>query len=151
MFLLFETRFRIFNLFYIRETFKYSRIDYLNMQTSDISLNRYWLNDLARILGILAAGQGSYTHIDKLSNAPSTELALFYIREALRDFNSFLSKNIDDKKIEKEIQEIKSLKTIEENLDKIAQLSRRELKEKASIICSKALIIAARLKMEEKA
>ncbi|WEU40301.1 MAG: type I-A CRISPR-associated protein Csa5 [Candidatus Odinarchaeum yellowstonii] len=112
------------------------------------NLYKHGADDLARLLAVLIANQDSYTHVDKLSNTPSKELALFYIREALRDYNSFLSKKIEDKKIIEEIKKI-SLKNIEDYLGIFSELSSRELREITSLISAKALAIAARIKEVE--
>ena len=47
--------------------------------------------ELSKVMAVLLAVQGSYTHVDKLSQASSKDLALYYAKEALRDYNSLLS------------------------------------------------------------
>ena len=45
--------------------------------------------EVAKVLSVLIAEKENYTYVDKLGYAPSKDLAIFYIREALRDFSFF--------------------------------------------------------------
>lgn len=109
------------------------------------------VDELARVLAILIAEQNNYTYVDKLGNAPSKELAIFHIREALRDFNSLMAKEkFENPKAKEEINNV-YFKGLEEQITFISKISdRRELKEIVSLIGAKALTMAARLKLTAK-
>ncbi|MGC8912003.1 MAG: type I-A CRISPR-associated protein Csa5 [Nitrososphaeria archaeon] len=109
------------------------------------------VDELARVLAILIAEQNNYTYVDKLGNAPSKELAIFHIREALRDFNSLLAKeNFSNKKAKEEVSKV-YFKGLDEQINELSKISdRRKLKEMVSLIGAKALTMAARLKVAEK-
>lgn len=109
------------------------------------------VDELARVLAILIAEQGNYTYVDKLSNAPSKELAIFHIREALRDFNSLLSKEkFSNPKAKEEISKV-YFRGLEDQIAALSKIEdRRELKETVSLIGAKALTLAARLRLAER-
>lgn len=105
-------------------------------------------DNLARILGILCAERGDYSYVDKIGYAPSKDTLLFYLKEAFRDFNSLLSGSFENKAAEKEIQYL-NLMTAEKELKAIEEIDvkdRKQLREISSLISSKALLVAARLK-----
>ncbi len=108
--------------------------------------------DLAEVLAILIAEKKNYTYVDKLGYAPSKDLAIYYIREALRDLHSLLNsqrwehtkakkraEGIDFGKVEKSIQEI----------EKINPTDKKRLREITALISAKALSISASLIKEE--
>ena len=108
------------------------------------------VNNLARILAILMVEQESYSYVDKMSNAPSKELALFYVREALRDFNSLLKKDKFENQTAKEAIKYVSFEKIEQQIEELSQIDdRKKLKEVVSLIGAKALAMAARFKLRE--
>lgn len=113
----------------------------------------YNINVLAKILAVLVAEQGSYTYVDKIGYAPSSDLAVFYLKEALRDYHSLLRKGeLENKKI------IGIVNSINERIDKVSRdleviariTDRQELRRVTSLIASKALAYAASYSSAEK-
>ena len=105
------------------------------------------VEDIAKVLAILIAEQGSYTYVDKIGHAPSADLAVFYLKEALRDYHSLLRKEkLENENVKELMEKIKSkLDKIEDNIQKIAEIKdRRELRKVTSLIASKALVISAK-------
>lgn len=109
-------------------------------------------NELPKVLAVLAAEEGSYTYIDRLSHAPSKDLALMYVQEALRDLSTL--RNLSEEAFEnkKAFKELKFIHWL--NLEKEVQAlgrvrSARELREVLSLITAKALSLAAYLSMKE--
>jgi CRISPR-associated protein Csa5 len=105
---------------------------------------------IPEVLSVLIAENESYTYVDKLGYAPSKDLALYYLREALRDFHS-LSKNprwrnekakgkAEEIDMEKAISEIEGIKRVG---------SVKDLREEISFITAKALALAATLAEKE--
>ncbi len=109
---------------------------------------QYLIDNVSKILAVLVAEQGGYTYVDKLGYAPSADLALYYIREALRDFHSLLRKgSYDNPNVEPLIEGLKDkLSYISQDLDLISDVKdRRELRSITSLISSKALALAGSL------
>lgn len=105
------------------------------------------VDDVSRLLAVLVAEQGSYTYVDKLGYAPSADLAVFYLKEALRDYHSLLRKGVFDNPVVRDVVSglNKKLDKINYVLGKIAEIrDRRELRRITSLISSKALAYAAR-------
>ena len=103
--------------------------------------------ELGKVLGILIAEQDSYTYADKLAYAPSKDLALFYLKEALRDLHSLLRKDeFKNKSTAAELFKI-NFGLIDRELENFGKIKdRRELREKTSSIAAKALTFSAKLK-----
>jgi len=104
------------------------------------------LTELAKVLAVLVAEERNYTYVDKLGYVPSKDLAVFYIREALRDLHSLLRKEkFENKKAEELVKEIEfdKIETALENLTRISD--KKELREKTSLIAAKALTISAKI------
>ena len=104
------------------------------------------LTELAKVLAVLVAEERNYTYVDKLGYVPSKDLAVFYIREALRDLHSLLRKEkFENKKAEELAKEIEfdKIETALENLTRISD--KKELREKTSLIAAKALTISAKM------
>jgi len=104
------------------------------------------LTELAKVLAVLVAEERNYTYVDKLGYVPSKDLAVFYIREALRDLHSLLRKEkFENKKAEELAKEIEfdKIETALENLTRISD--KKELREKTSLIAAKALTISAKI------
>lgn len=106
------------------------------------------VDDLAHALAVLVAEQGSYTYVDKLGNAPTKELALLYVKEALRDLNSLLSKqSYENPKTKEELGKIR-MDLVEKQVDQLDEIEdRRQLREVVSLIAAKALARAASLRI----
>jgi len=108
------------------------------------------LRELGKALGLLIAEQGSYTYVDKLAYAPSKDLAIFYLREALRDLHSLMNKpSFEYEKTRNELRELRfdRIESIIQSLSSIQD--RRELREVASLIASTALTYSAGLKISK--
>jgi CRISPR-associated protein Csa5 len=110
----------------------------------------YWeIEEVSKALAVLVAEAGNYSYVDKLGYAPSKDLAIFYLKEALRDLHSMMSRDFENKEAEKAAKEIK-FEQIDSALQKISGISdRKELRKLTSLIASKALAKSARLKKSE--
>jgi len=105
--------------------------------------------EIGKILAVLVAEQDSYTYVDKIGYAPSRDLAIFYLKEAIRDFHSLLRRGeFENKSAKKEAEKI-NYNRVEYEIRKMSNISdRKELREKLSLIAALALTISARLKGE---
>ncbi len=103
-------------------------------------------DSLAKLLAVLVAENGSYTYVDKLGYAPSKDLVLYYLREALRDFHSLRNKTQwDNPKAFAEAGDIK-MEFVEKEIEDIAKVTGlKDLREVVSLITAKALSTASRL------
>jgi len=103
-------------------------------------------DNLAKLLAVLVAENGSYTYVDKLGYAPSKDLVLYYLREALRDFHSLRNKTQwDNPKAFAEAGDIK-MEFVEKEIEDIAKVTGlKDLREVVSLITAKALSTASRL------
>jgi len=101
---------------------------------------------IAELLAVLVAENKSYTYVDKLGYAPSKDLVLYYLREALRDFHSLRNKpQWDNPKAFDEAKRI-DMESVEKEIQGIEKISgMKELREVVSLITAKALSIASRL------
>jgi CRISPR-associated protein Csa5 len=108
-----------------------------------------YLDELAKVLAVLIAEGGNYTYVDKLGYAPSKDLAIFYLKEALRDLHSIKNQERLENTKAKELLDKINFETAERALDELARVEdRRVLKEKTSLIGAKALAISAGLRGE---
>lgn len=106
-----------------------------------------WGDEIAKVLAVLVAERKNYGYIDKLGYAPSKDLTLFYLKEALRDLQSLLSGKFENKKAEEMAKEI-NFGIVEEGLNSISKIEsadRKKLREVSSLIASKALAKSASL------
>jgi len=102
------------------------------------------LREVGRMLGLLIAEEESYTYVDKLAYAPSKDLAIFYLREALRDLHSLMRKT--EFEYDKTVNELKSIdfSLIENCIQQLSNVKdRKELRELTSFIASTALAYSA--------
>ena len=106
------------------------------------------LTEISRALAVLVAEQDSYSYVDKISYAPSVDLAIYYIREALRDLHSLIrGGSFENKLAKKEANRIR-YDAIDRALNFITSIrSRKDLREVASLVAAKALSISAKLKI----
>lgn len=106
----------------------------------------HWeIDEVAKVLAVLVAESRNYGYIDKLGYAPSKDLALFYLKEALRDLHSMLGKDFENPKAKEMAKEIDFGK-VEKCTSFISQISdRRELRKVTALIASKALAKSASL------
>ena len=104
------------------------------------------LRELSKVLAVLLVEQGSYTYIDKLAQVSSKDLALYHIRETLRDYNSLVSRGINNEEAKVTADSIDFLE-IESVIEKISNVSSvSELREIVSFITAQALAESARIK-----
>ncbi|MEM0382122.1 MAG: hypothetical protein QXJ29_07290 [Nitrososphaerota archaeon] len=100
---------------------------------------------IPKMLAVLAH-DGDYHYIDRLGNSHARPLALYYLREALRDFNALKRSPPDDmhgdaKKLMHEVNDA----FLEVEIENIKNLqSTQELREVLSLICAKALAKTSR-------
>jgi len=100
----------------------------------------------SKMLAILTNEQNSYTYIDKLRNAASKDLAIFYLGEAMRDYHSILNKGFEKEIDETEAKQI-LFDEVKKDVDYLNSLTdRKKIREAVSLISAKALIILGRLK-----
>lgn len=109
------------------------------------------MEDISKLLAVLVAENESYTYVDKLGYAPSKDLVLYYLREALRDFHSLKNKpQWDHRKAFEKAKEI-DMESVEREIQRIERISSmKELREAVSLITAKALSIASTLMEEER-
>ena len=102
--------------------------------------------NIAKLLAVLVAENNSYTYVDKLGYAPSKDLVLYYLREALRDFHSLKNKTQwDCQKAFEEVGKI-DMEFVERDIEGVAKISSmKELREVVSLITARALSTASRL------
>lgn len=108
------------------------------------------VDNLAKALAVLIVEEENYSYIDKLGYAPSKDLALYYLREALRDLHSLIRGGRFEKPYARKLLSQINLDDAEraiENIGKIA--TRRELREYLSMLASKALAISAKALLKE--
>jgi CRISPR-associated protein Csa5 len=109
------------------------------------------IRNLARVLAILNVEQGSYTYIDKISQSVSRDLALYYIREALRDYHSLVNKGFQFEETKK-TSEYVIFSELESEIELIRSIQDpAKLREELSTIAAQALAESGRLLyLEEK-
>jgi len=98
---------------------------------------------ISKVLAALISESGSYTYVDKLGYSPSTDLAVYYLRESLRDFHSLMRKeDIENRELVEGAKE--SLRSAELEIEAISKIKdRRELRRVTSLIASKALALSS--------
>ncbi|MEM0083863.1 MAG: hypothetical protein QW743_00010 [Candidatus Methanomethylicia archaeon] len=104
------------------------------------------ITELPKVLALLLVEQGSYTYIDKLAQSASKDLALYHIREALRDYHSLLSRGISNDEAKMTADTINFLKIENEIRDINETSSISGLREKLSFLSAQALAEAARIR-----
>ena len=105
--------------------------------------------DIAEVLAVLIAEKRSYTYVDKLGYAPSKDLAVYYIREALRDLHSLLNSQRWENEKARELAEKINFERVEkgiQEIEKIDPTDKKGLREVTSLISAKALSISASLR-----
>ncbi len=97
------------------------------------------------MLAVLAH-DGDYNYIDRIANSQSKPLVLYYLREALRDFNALRRSPPGDMKEEaREILWKINSEYLDYEVDQIRSIeSERQLREVTSYICAKALARASK-------
>jgi len=91
--------------------------------------------------------EGSFTYVDKIAQASSKDLALYYIRDALRDYASLMaSDKVSEFPQAKALADSLSSSDLEKDVGEIEQInSVPELREYLSYVASEALIQATTL------
>lgn len=106
------------------------------------------LYEISKVLAVLVVEQNSYTYVDKLSHSSSKDIALYHLKEALRDFHSLMNKGFEKAK---DVVDRISFKNLEEELNALRKAeSLTELREIVSLITAQALSEAARIKIRER-
>jgi CRISPR-associated protein Csa5 len=102
--------------------------------------------ELSKVFAVLLIEQGSYTYVDKLAQTTSRDLALYHIREALRDYNSLLNRGFTNNETKIIADSIK-FQDVEKEIEMISKIaSTSDLREIVSLISSQALAEAARIR-----
>ncbi|MEM0233596.1 MAG: hypothetical protein QXL22_06220 [Candidatus Nezhaarchaeales archaeon] len=101
--------------------------------------------ELSKVLAVLLVEQGSYSYIDKISQTSSKDLALYHVREALRDYHSLLSKGFE-KEVATELAKAINFHELEREILELKGLTDvTQLREKTSLLTAQALAEAGRL------
>lgn len=117
-------------------------------------IDKRQLDHLSRVLAVIIAENGDYSHVDKLAYVVSPDLAVYYLREALRDYSSLLSKTSwENIQARGEAERIR-MDLVEKALDAILELrDPREVRRVVSAIAAKALaranLLRATMRVEE--
>jgi CRISPR-associated protein Csa5 len=107
------------------------------------------IEQISRLLAVLLAESGNYAYIDRIAYSQSRDLAIFYIREALRDFHSIRNRGWRNEKAAEEASKIR-MEFVDRGIEDIGRISgMKELREVISLITARALAIAAPLIKEE--
>ncbi len=122
----------------------------MNFKIPEIELSMHTVKgELSKVFAVLLVEQGSYTYIDKLAQTTSRDLALYHIREALRDYNSLLNREFMNKEAKIIADSIK-FQDVEKEIEKISGItSITDLREIVSFISSQALAEAARIRSRD--
>ena len=127
------------------ERLLYDNFIILGMEVKMEELTR----EVAKVLSVLIAEKENYTYVDKLGYAPSKDLAIFYIREALRDFHSLIRGGRFDNSKAKDLAEKINFGKVERCLDELNKIDdKKALREFLAMISAKALSISATIMKE---
>ncbi|NPA98741.1 MAG: type I-A CRISPR-associated protein Csa5 [Crenarchaeota archaeon] len=103
-------------------------------------MDKYLLDHLSRVLAVVIAENGDYSHVDKLGYVVSPDLAVYYLREALRDYSSLQAKTVWNNPLAKKEAEKIKMDLVEKALDKIIAVDDpREIRRIVSAVAAKAL------------
>ncbi|NON61641.1 hypothetical protein [Acidianus sp. RZ1] len=102
--------------------------------------------EVSKVIAVLIAENGSYTYVDKISQAPSKALALMSIRDALRDYHSLASRGTFSNNVVKDFASSINFDQVTKEIDSISQIDNTtKLREELSLISAEALSLSARL------
>ncbi|MCD6487633.1 MAG: type I-A CRISPR-associated protein Csa5 [Desulfurococcales archaeon] len=102
---------------------------------------------VASILAVLIAENDEYSHVDKLGYVVSPDLAVYYLREALRDFSSLMNKTRWDNPLAYEEAKNIPMDRVDKAIEGLAEISDpKEVRRIVSMIAAKALAKANKLK-----
>jgi len=108
------------------------------------------VDNLAKALAVLVIEEENYSYIDKLGYAPSKDLALYYVKEALRDLHSLIRGGRFENPYAKKLLNQINLDEAERAIEEIGKITtRKELREYLSMVASKALTISAKALLKE--
>jgi len=102
---------------------------------------------LSKALAVLIAEEGP-SHVDRVARAPSKDLALTYVQEALRDVHSLTSLGREAFKVKPAHDLLKSIdwKALDRDLLELSSREGfRELREALALITARAIAISAQL------
>lgn len=107
-------------------------------------------DSLSKVLAVLMVEEGP-SHVDRIARAPSKDLALTYVQEALRDAHSLMGLSRDAFRVKAAHDLLKEVRA--EFLDRdILTLSSvktyRELREALALIAARAIAIASKLTLK---
>ncbi len=100
--------------------------------------------EISKVLAALLVERGDYSFIDKLGYSPSSDLAVSYLKEALRDLHSLKSSD----KIEKTTELVNDIDwdRVDREISQVARAKdRRALREIVSVITAQALALSAKI------
>jgi|GEM_PF-363869 len=107
------------------------------------------IEHISKLLAVLLAESENYAYIDRLAYSQSRDLAIFYVREALRDFHSIANRGWRNEKAAGKAREI-NMYLVDRGIKDMGRISgMKELREVVSLITSRALAIAAPLMRKE--
>ena len=115
------------------------------------------IENVSTMLAVLVASENDYTYVDKIGYAPSKDLLMFYLKEALRDFHSIARSGRLKNEKARELLDSFLKKLEESNIDLNKSLDeiyrgikdRQSLREITSLISAKALAISAKYVKKE--
>ncbi len=109
--------------------------------------------ELPKALAVLHAESGNPSYIDKIAHAPSRDIGLLYIQEALRDLQTLRSVRKERFNVKSAYDELQTIlwSNLEKEIEAVRNLKEgRELREALSFIGAKALTITAKIGYWEK-
>ncbi|OYT39717.1 MAG: type I-A CRISPR-associated protein Csa5 [Desulfurococcales archaeon ex4484_58] len=98
------------------------------------------VDQISRVLAVLIAENEEYSYVDKLGYVVSPDLAVYYLREALRDYSSLTTKTKwDNPRAREEANKIK-MEYVEKEIQDIARINDpKEIRKIVSLIAARAL------------
>lgn len=108
------------------------------------------VDSISRVLAVLIAENDQYSYVDKLGYVVSPDLAVYYLREALRDFTSLMSKSEREWNLKTAFREARGIPMhkVDNAIEKLATIDDpKEIRKLVSLIAAKALAKANKLKL----
>jgi len=109
-------------------------------------VTRHYFDSLSRVLAALVLEEGP-SHVDRLARAPSRDLALAYVQEALRDAHSLIGLSRDAFRVGAAYDLLKGVNAeyLDADVRALASIeSYRGLREALALITARALALASR-------
>ena len=104
-------------------------------------------DSLSKILAVLMVEEGP-SHVDRIARAPSKDLALTYVQEALRDAHSLVGLGKDAFKVKAAYDMLRDVKAdfLDKDVLALSSVSTyRELREALALIAARAIALASKL------